>query len=1703
MLKKIISIITIVCLLLPLTSSLVYSESDKTVTDIYSESSKGYVTEYEKVTTTGNIEKREVYEELYGNNIGDLIASDTVYPIYKFSYKKQYLLFDQHKNIALLYYPKIKSFFFHVYNIDGELKSTKITKDSQLVLLTDGNYLSCLVNGLSFSDNMWFINIESDIEFYKDGLTYILSPEFAKNDSSNFETVTSMFATFHSDNTEEKGMLLSEPRAVFTDESFIGYSVTNSGVEPYGELTIKGTENVVSYNLRGFTQIEQNKDGMMANKISYELNNIEQNMAQAGAEEDSSNISSARNNWENLSYYEKWMAAINSYDLYLGNTNAQGALNKEGFNVGPLLTYPLGQLDQWHGDTPTISETGGDDSLTQAQYIALQTYASILYNSRGYNESGEITQRGEQKYNKVALGHWIITEESLNSLQDEIILNENGIKAGHSKTEADSIVKEDYGVNVITDSSFYAGNYDTMVVYLLSRIAGYSMGNEGEVDEGKLRHNLFIKEMENGLRDWRIPISFSSKLPTMSKLRAIANTLDSYTSYQALNYLNLIVENYASSSSVSGITIPEGSELCTNPELESFLETNNAEPNLQNIKVPAKIAKWITTYLSILDGFEYLGIEPWTAQLDYILSKKEAIRRYADNKSILDYNMLETTEPLKELFNVQAKRLSDDYIKGVLLSSTYVPMQTNLYDPNSLQCLDELEWVERFHYKYGFYRKAVFIDDNINSVVDYYIQNGKRGNLRPATLKDILNNAGDIALYVDDNFYNIKKLADIQGYTYNKITNTEEAEKDGTLENPIDWFSTMFDMDVENIVKSGPVTKYSDNVKGAVYQYDEKHSVVDIYRNIMDGSVLSTNSISNYLSDTEYSEMQAFAVVSAIYRHEALYTILQNESNKPSPVFMSSYNLAGVVGVGKKELNTLYNYALVRNLTSKQGIDYKTALDMDSNVYIDIYGNIVTESGLVIIPAASNATLNSEKTFSPLSTGFLSLYGSDYSIESNYSTNETFNTFIEKYFVKNEEAKCYDLKGDVNVGSNLVTIQHLPFQDKEVLKLLLAIYEQDTMSGTNFDFDKRVYLMTEVLRGAPLENINKELEGLVGVRDASKLGSYMAYKLEELSNQLLSSSNGNSVVTLPNPAYMDGVEYVVLFAYKILFAVMIVVLLFKLYIDAVKHRFGIKSFISFISTMLLFVVGITFVPSLLNMSYYEINKILLQDEMQKLSILNLEKESDGREIGVIEVTAPTSKTELYIKLDDLEVPWYTVFGKVLTDNSVKTMSEMYEKTMEAHHMSGLPGIESKSNGLYMSTKYLLNTSSIEYNASRKFLKHTVHETPYASYVTPYYVILNSLVSDVNAYNLTNNNLAFTTKIQSRGSVKTLDMCTAYFTSNEFMLNDTDPLGFHQLYGDQTTLTDDNVAFTDEEYEQMKNSLWYAPDRFSENARTEKLNKLDQRARMYIAKNREYLGKVTDETFIKMMALDLALYHNNLFGIPAAKGLEIMDVDTRDIMRLSMADSTLVMKQSSSSFSRFVYDNGGMLGVILSAILIVVYFVSSLVKPLLILFILVQLTVTVFYRKLVRASHDRCVEGFIVTVGLLCGTNLVYALMLKASFMLPQIGCTMAVSILLQIVLQILYFLVMSVVISILIRDWASMGFNLYQKTFGKLTLAITNGVAMATSKIENRGPIHNAVAENRMKRNYRGSSKTKGLTGEDILREMKERDEKKEEDKKE
>lgn len=1296
-----------------------------------------------------------------------------------------------------------------------------------------------------------------------------------------------------------------------------------------------------------------------------------------------------------------------------------------------------------------ITDIDSSAELTDEEKLRVKTYIKVAVNNTDFDN---------RKSGVQALP--ILTDK------EQIFTISPNIDSVRNKIN--SVISTEYALYADADSSYVpektalnmVDNAYGLVVYLSGVMYGFdyvSNTSENEVgqDAQNIQDCLYLRFLEPSIDSpvYDGIVSITTKIPAMTKMQKVAGTEEAYEAYAKLVYLYMLMEYKAKNSfgmttddvSLSDYASQSASNPYVNSDLEAWL-TQARSLKEEEIDVSDMIGLF-KIYDNMYRAMDYLGIQP---DDDTALYRVKEYYSYISNYLQLDAYVNESTlvtsnEALSSIFSISGRDFTKDYKIGVALSSTYIPLKTNLYDIHSIDTLEDSTWVSRFHYGYGFYRKALYMDTNINAAVDRYVKGTAASTLKVATLRDLLSYDRDIVLYLDTNFYNVNKLAELQGYSYNKVNNAEKSiestdEDVSVWDNLAELYKEFNDMDIESIVKTGGTKEYSSTIRKKVAgTYDvssKKQSSRYVLNKESIDEYLNVDSTSGETYHDEYSVLQSFAVVSAIYRQNSLYNIVSKEVKKNEPVFVSSPTLAAVEGIGQEQWNTLYNYIMLANLESALGIDYESTLDLDSVLYMDIYGNIITEGGLVVIPAVSNATLTKPSEYTVYTSGFLSLYSyGNYEIPASYN-NASVYTAKNNSFSLSDDSSVYKLQDAIikvdNKPVNL-RIASLEVNDTTVKKALQSWLEYKLRDKGYIKFTNRVWMITEVLRGAPLDSIDKEFEGLGLPVMTNTVGVYLASKLDEIVKQLLPTSNGNSFITLPNLAYMSNIEYVVFYLFKIVFAGLLILLVIRIYKDATQGKLGIRAVAQFTVSCILFLVAAFSIPSVLDISYYQVNKGLLKDEASYLMLLNLEKQSEGREIGLISVDTPESSTELYLKVDDLDIPWYQLLSKVLVNNAYNSVSEVYADALSNNIYHGLPGVKEKGNALYVSLDYIFNTSTIEFDSTSGQLSTKVSETPYISFLTPYYVELDYLVKQINLYNATNDIHAPELCVRSGGSVKTLGLITPYLTSQEFMELSQDPSGLKYVYKRPTLLAVE-TPFTANDLYEMEGSLWYANELDSDEL-DKRLDEISDYTRNFVVKYKDTLGKVSDDVFLKTMAMDIALKHNDVMNISSARSLELYNIDVRDLIRLSISNRSNVLKGASLSFARYIYTYGGGLGIFMTVILVIVYFLSSIVKPLCIFCVIGVVLISLVIRKFKRGEDNYAVEGFIISLGALCAINLLYALMLKCSMLLANFEISMALNLFVQIVVQLGYMVILVGFTGVIISNWKDFGRTKYEQMF--------------------------------------------------------------------
>jgi hypothetical protein len=1165
----------------------------------------------------------------------------------------------------------------------------------------------------------------------------------------------------------------------------------------------------------------------------------------------------------------------------------------------------------------------------------------------------------------------------------------------------------------------------------------------------------------------------------------------------------------------------------------------------------------------------------WTPYIDAYRkdSLVEACKKYKDNTMIENatVSLKSATNPLGMFFDVEKKALSTDWMKGFAMSALYTPIASSLNNAYTTDYLNRDNWIKDFYYRYGFYRKALYIDTNNSSVVDRFIT-GATGSRRIATLNDLINYDRDISLYIDDNFYNMDKVEGIinklsteekldEGTSTNKDKhkddtsnlkevnppdNTEKdlssepasgsavstdgaveatedkkdekstTEKKGdtedekkqtgsiTLPNKLmqlvgiepvkvlaeskQVIENMLGLVPEALLKSLDVRYYKDDITNSILRIDGKKNNAS-GKHLYERYILRAPDIERIMKENEYSVRQPYAVLSTVYRSPSLYNEIQKAISHEQPVFMSSKNIIDVPTSTPKEYVSYMNYIMLANLEDAMNNDIKTELDKNSPIFIDIFGNIITQSGTVIIPAASNATILGERWI-PTSVGFGTYYNGPNKIPFNVGTEdfkewltgmvETYEdvstvngvdnrrvlvTKVSEKYLDHDKGSGWFIKGNNHYllknttisslgGTAIIMWRTLSKNSEQVRKALYnAMYYN---VAPKLYSEHRVNHIVEVLRGAPIENIDFKKEGIVGTNDVSALEMKVAYGYERLM-ELTSPVISSTVTNMPNLAFVSGIEYVILYIYKLMFVAFIIIFIFTLYINAVKKNLSIMTFVKFVGMVLMVTMCLTIIPDILSYSYYIPCRELLKDEVSYVTMMNYNRQFTGTELGVTQIASPKSTTKLYIKVDNMRVDWSRIVTKVLFNYTATTLNELYKEEFDKNLISKQKGIVHKGDRLYMDVNDVLNSVRVIYNPDTRMLeiKNYAEDGNVLSYVSPYYVVLNELVQSINTYNAQNEVMSYNVQTSATGLISTNDVITAYLSSPEFLSEDYDVTGFHKIYETVSAKlpTNDYSYYNgasdihgeiEGDMSKMRKSLWFSTRPEQENYDNVEL--LAKYAREYVANNITTLGKVPDESFLKIMALNIAMKHNDLYKVDAARAIEISNLDSSDIMRFMIGEKGDVYKTFNFTFPRATFELGGGHSVVVAIILTLVMYITTFMKPMLIAMILVMLIVNIIVNSLFRKDESKAkvIEGFLVTCGLIITVNGLYALGIMGSVKFAQLRFGTMTNLLLSTFIQVVYMVLLGFIFFFTIRDYKEIGFSYYRHVGAIFASAFNN-----------------------------------------------------------
>lgn len=867
--------------------------------------------------------------------------------------------------------------------------------------------------------------------------------------------------------------------------------------------------------------------------------------------------------------------------------------------------------------------------------------------------------------------------------------------------------------------------------------------------------------------------------------------------------------------------------------------------------------------------------------------------------------------------------------------------------------------------------------------------------------------------------------------------------------------------------KTSATTNNIDNIvldSYSIGQYMSHYSTNSTLEEDEDGN-MKMNVIESLV---DYSPLQAFAFVSLLYRDYDAISCAELVAFT-QPVFMASDDLCSVEEAGQWYRNSLLNYILINNLEGVVQIDYNYACDLDAPLYMDVFGNILTESGTVVVPAASNATLHTGAyKYSNVGVGLYSCYGKTY--EQSIETPGAYSV-LSPYFEPDLDAGVYKVSPiTLTINGQKLKLNHINQYSQETVAVVQTVYKQAMVEGgyTNYNWMAMVNIINEVLRGAPIEYIDKDEENITAVTGASKSAVIAGIKLEGLIDSL-EGQMSNTLLCIPDFTRMDNTEYWVAFLIKIMLVMVTGVCIWAIYRDGVSGQLGLHTFVTCISSVLLTFLCIVLIPTIFQLTYYGANKFLLEDEAFKILMFNTEKENMGTEIAMTGTREPETSDEFTIQLDWIDVPWYKEVDELLFKSG---LTHVQEAKLQAYMDSPTyfnSDVETYNDGVYITTTTLFNSAIIDFSDSGINSGLYIHaqegSEQTASFYLPYYVFLRVLVANVNEYNngrsyvdetgiilQGDEDFTYTTKYMAGNKLKTVGYCEAYFTSEDFMVNDTDIMHLYQIYspgtGDDYDIIKSKNLQVDQHYDRAKlfneadcelfqSSLWYN-DMGEVSSLSKRVEILDNYARDFVADNREVLGRVSDETFIKVMALYMAVKYNQLFGVTHANALEIYNLDSNDLLRLCLVPQEEAMLTSPMSYSRYIATFGGEASVYAAAVLEVIMWLGSFLKPLCTVIVFISVVLSIFVFKVVLRRPSANLWGYFVTCMLLCATNFLHALLLKISVNLPSTGLSMLGCIIFLIFGQVCYLLVLAYVTGVACKDWSNLGANEYAKEAASL-----------------------------------------------------------------
>ncbi len=294
-----------------------------------------------------------------------------------------------------------------------------------------------------------------------------------------------------------------------------------------------------------------------------------------------------------------------------------------------------------------------------------------------------------------------------------------------------------------------------------------------------------------------------------------------------------------------------------------------------------------------------------------------------ESKNKLDVSSIETMKDLIEDTNDVAgeKDLSSIYLSGFALSSTYIPFSTNLYNEKTYYPMfDELDTKGANLIK-GFtsYRKPVYglIGDN---VVPETLGGKEIINAKPITLRQFVN------CYGKDPTQIVLTLKDdsLDGKTYNSTTT------------------------ITNQISSGSKQHTSNNNETGNGVQDESTSQDNLQQKPEGKEETVTTT-----ADTTYSNSRD----TGKFLQPIFYSGLVKDGEIKSDKTISSKDDKDYLTRDQNYVRASnFNYSVMYNIVNGSNISSEVEKDMDEPLFVDMFGNICSLSGYVVVPSVVNAS---------------------------------------------------------------------------------------------------------------------------------------------------------------------------------------------------------------------------------------------------------------------------------------------------------------------------------------------------------------------------------------------------------------------------------------------------------------------------------------------------------------------------------------------------------------------------------------------------------------------------------------------------------------------------------------------------------------------------------------------------------------------------